>query len=192
MNRRFMLSRLNSKIMTLLVLGIVLLIGGTSAFAANSEEMTRDAKSALDTLYRTTPAAKALGEKAKAVLVFPDIVKGGFIVGGQYGEGVLFVNGQAKEYYNSAAASYGLQVGIQKFGYALFFMNDSDMEYLSNSNGWEIGVGPSVTVVDAGLATSLTTTTARSGVYAFFFEQKGLMAGLALQGAKISKMHPKA
>ena len=79
---------------------------------------------------------------------------------------------------------------MQKFGYALFFLSDDDLKYLKSSGGWEIGVGPSVVVVDEGMARSFTTTTARSGVYAFFFNQKGLMAGLGIQGSKITEIHP--
>ena len=80
-----------------------------------------------------------------------------------------------------------MQAGIQEFGYALFFMNDQDLNYLDKSDGWEIGVGPSITVVDKGFAKSFTTTTSKKGVYAFFFEQRGLMAGIGIQGTKITK-----
>jgi lipid-binding SYLF domain-containing protein len=93
-------------------------------------------------------------------------------------------------YYNTVAASYGLQAGIQEFGYALFFMSDSALQYLNKSDGWEIGVGPSVVIVDAGVAKSLTTTTARKEIYAFIFSQKGLMAGLGLQGTKVTRIDP--
>lgn len=175
------------------LLAIALFVGlAATGLAAPKSEMNAEARAALKDLYNTTPGAKALGEKAKGVLVFPAITKGGFVVGGQYGEGVLFKNDEIAGYYNTTAASFGLQAGLQKFGYALFFMTDSDMKYLSASEGWEIGVGPSITVVDKGIASSLTTTTARAGVFAFFFDQKGLMAGLGLQGTKISEIHPKA
>jgi len=99
-------------------------------------------------------------------------------------------NGETVGYYNTVAASYGLQIGAQTFGYALFFMTDKDLDYLKSSSGWEIGVGPSIVVVDTGVAKSLSTTTARDNVYAFFFDQKGLMAGLGLQGSKITKVNP--
>ena len=112
------------------------------------------------------------------------------MVGGQYGEGALKQGNRTVGYYTSVAASYGLQSGLQKFGYALFFMSPGALDYLSNSEGFEIGVGPSVVVVDEGLAKSLTTTTAQSDIYAFFFNQKGLMAGLGLQGTKITRFHP--
>jgi len=77
----------------------------------------------------------------------------------------------------------------QSFGYVLFLMTDSAVKYLDRSDGWEIGVGPSVVVVDEGIASTLTTTTLKSDVYAFVFDQKGLMAGIGLQGSKITKMH---
>jgi lipid-binding SYLF domain-containing protein len=156
------------------------------AFAGDAFEA--DANAALKTLYESEPAAKMIGEKAKAVLVFPRIVKAGFIVGGQYGEGVLLVHGKLTGHYNSVAASYGLQAGVQAFGYALFLMNDKALQYLDKSDGWEIGVGPSIVIVDKGIAKTLTTTTLKDDVYAFIFDQKGLMAGLGLQGSKITKL----
>ena len=157
--------------------------------AASAAELNRDAAAALQALYEGTPAAKELGAKAKGILVFPSILKAGFIVGGQYGEGALRKGGKTVAYYNTVAASYGLQAGAQSFGYALFFMTDSALKYLDKSDGWEIGTGPSIVIVDEGMARALTTTTAKDDVYAFFFSQKGLMAGLGLQGSKISKIN---
>ena len=109
------------------------------------------------------------------------------MVGAQYGDGALRKKGKTVGYYNSVAASYGLQAGVQKYGYVLFFMTDSAQEYLDKSDGWELGTGPSIVVLDAGTAGGMSTTTARSDVYAFFFDQKGLMAGLGLQGTKVTK-----
>ena len=158
------------------------------AMAASAAEINRDAAAALQTLYEGTPGAKELGAKAKGILVFPSIIKAGFIVGGQYGEGALRKRDKTVAYYNTVAASYGLQAGAQSFGYALFFMTDSALRYLDKSDGWEIGTGPSIVVVDQGKAGALTTTTAQADVYAFFFSQQGLMAGLGLQGSKISRI----
>jgi lipid-binding SYLF domain-containing protein len=158
------------------------------ALAASAAELDRDAQKALGDLYAKSPSAKTMGEKAIGVLVFPGIVKGGFIVGGQYGEGALIKDGKTVAYYNTVAASYGLQAGLQKFGYALFFMTDSALKWLDKSDGWEIGVGPSIVVVDAGAAASMTSTTLQSDIYAFFFDQKGLMAGIGLQGTKITRL----
>jgi lipid-binding SYLF domain-containing protein len=157
--------------------------------AASGAELNREAAAALHTLYERTPGAKEVGAKAKGILVFPSIIKAGFIVGGQYGEGALRKGEKTVAHYNTVAASYGLQAGAQSFGYALFFMTDSALKYLDKSGGWEVGTGPSVVVVDEGMARALTTTTAHSDIYAFFFDQKGLMAGLGLQGSKISRIN---
>ena len=160
------------------------------SLAATAAEINRDVDSALQTLYRTTPAARQVAKVAKGVLVFPHIVKGGLIISGQYGEGALRVGGKTTGYYKTVAASYGLQAGAQTFGYALFFLDNASMGYLKDSNGWEVGVGPNIVIMDEGTARSFSTTTAQSGVYAFFFSQKGLMAGLGIQGSKISQIQP--
>lgn len=170
---------------------IAIIMGSPAqAGAATAAEIDRDVDSALQILYSSSPAAKEISKIAKGILVFPDIIKGGLIIGGQYGKGALREEGKTVGYYNTVAASYGLQAGVQKFGYALFFINQAALDHLKKSKGWEIGVGPSVVVVDAGLAKSLTTTTAKDDIYAFFFDQKGLMAGLGLQGSKISRINP--
>lgn len=158
--------------------------------AGTAVEIDKEVNLALEKLYADSPAAVEFSKVAKGILVFPDIVKGGLIVGGQYGEGALRVDGKTTGYYNTVAASYGLQIGVQKFGYALFLMTDKALEYLKKSEGWEIGVGPSIVVVDKGTAGSMTTTTGKEDIYAFFFDQKGLMAGLGLQGSKITRFQP--
>ena len=163
----------------------------SEANAATAAEINREVAAALQKLYSSNPAAVELQKVARGILVFPEIVKGGFVVGGQYGEGVLQKDGRIAGYYNTIAASFGMQAGVQKFGYALFFLTDSALKYLDKSEGWEIGVGPSIVIVDEGIAGSLTTTTAKDDVYAIFFDQKGLMAGVGLQGSKITRIHPK-
>ena len=175
------------------ILSVIAFAAGTlinlnAARAGSAEEMNQDVKSALKKLYAESTTAKTLGEKAKGILVFPAIAKGGFLVGGQYGEGALLKGGETAGYYNTVQLSYGLQVGLQKYGYALFLMTDSAMEWIDKSDGWEIGVGPTIVVVDTGAASSATTTTLQSEIYAFFFDQKGLMGGLGLQGTKITKI----
>jgi len=169
---------------------IVLTAVSATSFASTAQEIDRDVDKALQELFAKSPEARQLAKMAKGILVFPKIYKAGFIVGGQYGEGALRVNGHSVAYFKSVGASYGLQAGVQSFGYALFFMTDDALKYILNSNGWEIGVGPSIVVVDAGAAKNLTTTTAKKDIYAFIFSQKGLMAGLGLQGTKITPFHP--
>ena len=164
----------------------------SSGLAATAGEISKNAKAALRSLYSSSPAARAVGKNAKAVLVFPSVVKGGFLVGVQRGDGALISHGRTVGYYNTTAASYGLQAGLQKFGYAMFFMNDASLNYLRKSGGWEVGSAPSLVVVDTGMAKSLSSTTLKKGIYVFFFNQKGLMGGLGLQGAKITQYTPSA
>jgi lipid-binding SYLF domain-containing protein len=171
-----------------LVLVMTPSMGARPAHAASAAEINRDANAALAALYEKIPDAKRLAAKAKGILVFPSIAKAGFLYGAQYGEGALRKGNRTVGYYNTVAASYGLQAGVQSFGYAMFFMRDSALEHLEKSGGFEVGSGPSVVVLDEGAAKSMTTTTIQSDVYAFVFSQKGLMAGLGLQGSKISKI----
>jgi len=172
-------------------LALALLIPATAprARAASNDELRRDAAAALQSLYAGNSAAALLRKKAKAVLVFPHMLKAGFLFGGQVGDGVLFKGDRAVGSYNSVAASYGLQAGGQVFGYAMFFMTNDALAYLDSSGGWEIGVGPSVVVVDSGMAKSITSTTLTNDVYAFIFNQKGLMGGIGIQGSKITKLN---
>jgi len=183
-----MMNRMRIQVTALLLAAIVAAVSAPLALAASRQELERDATRALQSLYTNNTAARLLGQKAKAVLVFPNIVKAGFMFGGQMGDGVLIKSGRPIGYYNSLAASYGFQAGIQVFGYALFFMNDGALSYLDKSDGWELGVGPSIVVVDTGVGKSLTSTTITQDVYAFIFDQKGLMAGLGIQGSKITKI----
>ena len=161
-----------------------------AALAASASAISRDARASLSDLYNNTPGARALGDKAVAVLVFPSIVKGGFIIAGQFGDGALLKGGKTVSYYRSLAASYGFQAGVQAFGYVLFFMDDASLQYLNNSDGWELGTGPSLVVLDAGFGKNISTTTLQKGVYAFIFDQKGLMGGVGIQGSKITRINP--
>jgi lipid-binding SYLF domain-containing protein len=189
MNKTFVsqLSRLSRYF--LLVVAIALL-APTGVIAADRSALERSARSAYQKLITKVPAAKALSGDALGVLVFPRITKAGLVIGGQYGDGVLFKGGKVAGYYNTAGASYGLQAGAQKFGYAMFFMNDRALDTLNANDGFEVGVGPSIVVVDEGMGKSLTTKTADNDIYAFIFSQKGLMAGIGLQGNKITKLKP--
>jgi lipid-binding SYLF domain-containing protein len=169
---------------------------GPAAIAADMAKnsaatLNSDGQKALNSLYAKVPAAKAIGGKAAAVLVFPKVTKAGLGVGGQYGEGVLLKGGKPVAYYNTAGVSTGLQIGAQQYGYAMFFMNDTAVKSLDKAEGFEVGVGPSVVVLDEGKAKTMTTTTMDKDVYAFIFGQKGLMAGLGIQGNKITKINPK-
>jgi lipid-binding SYLF domain-containing protein len=187
---------MNLKTLAGFLVGTALALGWQNSMAAEAAksaatELSRDANASLKQLYASVPAAKALGPKAHSILVFPKVTKAGLGVGGQYGEGALLQKGKAVAYYNTAGASVGLQAGAQQFGYALFFMNAKAVAQLDKAEGFEIGVGPTVVLVDEGMAKSITTTTMKDDIYAFIFGQKGLMAGLGIQGNKITKINPK-
>jgi len=181
-----------SQIRRLAAMVLLLVLAGLESapavLAASAAELDRDGARVLQKLYEKNSAARLLGQKAKAILVFPGIIKAGFMFGGQIGEGVLFKGGRPAAYYNTVAASWGLQAGAQKFGYALFFMNDAALAYLDKSDGWEVGVGPSIVVVNEGMGKSMTSTTITQDVYAFIFDQKGLMGGMGVQGSKITQI----
>lgn len=153
-------------------------------------KIEREANATLNTLYAKTPTAKDLSKKAAGILVFPGIMKVGFIGGADYGKGALKVGGRTAGYYNFVAGSFGLQAGAQAYDYVMFFMNRKDLEALNSAKGFEIGVGPTVVALDAGAAKNLTTTTGRADVYSFILSQRGLMGGLNLQGSKISRINP--
>ena len=178
---------MNTSIARRLIVAFCLLLP-LAATAASRSELDASSKRVLDKLLADVPAAKALYARATGVLVFPTITKAGFVVGGQYGEGVLWRGGKPVAYYNTAGASYGLQAGAQQYGYAMFFMNQKSLDSLNAKQGFEVGVGPSVVVVDQGMAKSMTTTTVTEDVYAFVFAQKGLMAGIGIQGNKITRI----
>ncbi|WP_372600042.1 YSC84-related protein [Amphritea sp.] len=159
------------------------------ASAATAEDLDQDSQQALQTLYETQPVAKTLSQNAKAILVFPNIVKAGLVFGGSYGEGELLQGSLIVDYYNSVTGSWGLQIGAQSYGYAIFLMTDSAVKYLKETKGWEVGVGPTLVVVDDGMAKNLSTSSLKDDAYAFIFSQQGLMAGVSIEGTKISRIN---
>jgi lipid-binding SYLF domain-containing protein len=179
-----------------LIVGLALMLltfhvlSPAAAQAASASEIDRDVRATVAKLTKNYPAAKALADKAVGVLVFPSIVKGGFIFAGQFGDGALRKRGKTVAYYRSLAVSYGFQAGIQAYGYVLFFMDNASLQYLDNTAGFELGVGPSLVVLDEGFGKNLSTTTLQKGVYAFIFDQKGLMGGMGIQGTKITRINP--
>jgi lipid-binding SYLF domain-containing protein len=170
-----------------MLMGLVVL-DPVSVAADSAAELNREAQTALSTLYAENPGAKSIGKDAVGILVFPEVTKAVLGIGGQSGEGVLFRAGKPAGYYRTSGASFGLQAGAQKYGYALFYLSQETLKSLDSSNGFEVGVGPSVVLADEGVAQSTTTTTIKDKIYAFIFDQKGAMAALGTQGNKISKI----
>lgn len=184
------MNRIRSNLLSLIfTAGSIISMGMINqASAATAEDLDNDVRQALQTLYNTEKFAEDLSHKAKAVLVFPNIVKAGLIFGGSYGEGELIKDSKVINYYNSVTGSWGLQAGAQSYGYAVFLMTDKAVRYLEETKGWELGVGPTVVMVDEGVATNLSTSTLKDDAYAFIFGQQGLMAGFSIEGTKISRI----
>ncbi len=172
------------------LLALASFLFAAGANAASALQLQSDSKAALERLYTANPKARDLGQKAYAILIFPTVVKVGVImVGGQRGDGVLWEKGQVAGYYNTTSASWGPQVGGQSFSYALFIMTKDDLKGLNNSAGFNLGAAPSLVVSDKGAAGNASLYTLH-GIKAFIFGQQGLMAGLGLQGTKISQYTP--
>jgi lipid-binding SYLF domain-containing protein len=162
-----------------------------NAASVNPRELAADSRSALNRLYRTNPSARRLGAHAQGILVFPEITKGGFMVGGMGGNGALIrPDGTIRDFYQTAGVSYGLQAGIQQYGYALFLMDRSAFDNINRAKGWEVGSSPNLVIVDEGMSANLSNTTMNASTYAFFFNQRGLMGGIGLQGSKITRIQP--
>ena len=159
-----------------------------NAYAATTEDLNKDSNQAMQTLIKGNPLASDIAKRAKAVLIFPNIVKAGLVFGGAYGEGELKKGDVVDSYYNSITASWGLQAGAQSYGYVVFLMNDKAIKYVHKTNGWEIGVGPTVVVVNEGIAKNLSSSTLKDDAYAFIFDQQGLMASVSIEGTKISQI----
>jgi lipid-binding SYLF domain-containing protein len=176
---------------TLLACALLIFFSVTAlgrANAATSVDLDEDSRQALQTLYRTHPLAKSISSSAQAILIFPNVVKAGFVFGGSYGEGELRKGSTVIDYYNTVGGSWGLQIGAQSYSYAIFLMTDKAVNYLKESKGWEIGIGPTVVVVDEGISKNLSTTSLQGDAYAFIYSQQGLMAGISVEGTKITKI----
>jgi lipid-binding SYLF domain-containing protein len=167
----------------------MLLLGTAgTASAATADDLDKDSAQALQALYKARPVAETISKQAKAILVFPKVVKAGLVFGGSYGEGVLMRGAKVTEYFNTVSASWGWQAGAESYAYVVFLMSDKAVQYLEKSKGWEFGVGPSLVVVNEGVAKNLSTSTLKDDAYAFITDQQGLMASLSIEGTKITRI----
>jgi len=129
---------------------VALVLFPLALHAASKEEIDINVEEALAAFYAESPAGKRLAERAAGMLVFPNVIKAGFGIGGEYGEGALLVNGQVLDYSSTASASIGLQFGAQMKAQVILFMTQSALETFRNSDGWEAGVDGSVALVEFG------------------------------------------
>lgn len=177
----------------LLCIGVICLAATTlvtlkDSHAESSAEIDAKVSAALEELYAKEPATRDLAAKSVAIMVFPEIIKAGVLVGGQYGEGSLLVDGETQGYYSIASASYGLQFGGQRYGYAMFILTDAGLQHLKDTQGMELGVGPTIVGGDQGWSRSLGTNDIQGDIAPVFFGQEGIMVGGGVQGSKISRI----
>ncbi|MBX6317663.1 YSC84-related protein [Pigmentiphaga sp.] len=161
---------------------------GDGSPAAKRARIDAGVDEALNRLYSTVQGSRELGNKARGILVFPNVVAAGFIVGGEYGEGALREGGRTTGYYSTASGSFGFQAGAQSKALIFMFMNQAELDRFKSGSGWTAGVDGSVAVVKAGINASIDTNTARAPVVAFAITNAGLMANLSVEGTKISKL----
>jgi lipid-binding SYLF domain-containing protein len=171
-----------------IVFSVFFLLGIASpAIAASNAEINAKSKQALQEFYRHSSAGKQLFQQAKGALIFPEVYKAGFGIGGEYGEGKLVENGRTTGYYSIAAASIGFQLGAQVKTEIILFMTDKALRQFKQSDGWEAGVDGSVAVVTLGAGGEIDTSTIKDPIIGFIFSNKGLMYNLSLEGSKITR-----
>ncbi|WP_246209753.1 YSC84-related protein [Pikeienuella piscinae] len=171
-----------------MIAGLAAFAVAPSASAETAAEIDSNVDFALEKLFATVQGSRELAARARGVLVMPDVIKGGLIIGGSYGEGALRINGQTTGYYSVAAASIGYQIGVQKTSHALFFMTEAALEGFRRASGWELGADAEFTVPGDGISLGIDSTTAKSPIIAFVFAQDGLLAGASLEGAKYTRI----
>ena len=170
------------------LLALLMLLASPSVLPATREVIDAKVREALDTFAEQSPAGAELMKKTSGVLVFPDVVKMGFGIGGEYGEGALLIDGEPVDYYSTAGASFGLQLGAQFKAEIIMFMNDRALSKFRRAKGWEAGVDGSVALATVGTGGSIATSTAQQPIIGFIFSNRGLMYNLTLEGNKITRI----
>lgn len=178
----------NSQFLALLIAGLALL-GPIRGFAASTPaEIDAKVNAALDRLRSEVAGADDVLAKSKGVLVFAGVIKAGLVIAGEGGEGALRINGKTDGYYSIFSGSVGFQAGGQKRDIIMVFLDDAALKNFKASNGWKAGADGTVTLIDTGASGSIDSATLKKPIVAFVVGQKGLMAGVSLDGSKISRL----
>jgi lipid-binding SYLF domain-containing protein len=167
---------------------IVILINGNKAEAASASEIDANVNAAMQRFYNEVSGARDLANRAAGILVFPDVVKAGFGIGGEFGEGALRKGGRTQNYYRLVSGSIGFQFGAQVKTEVILFMSEQALNNFRNSDGWEAGVDGSVALIHLGAGGEVDTNTINKPIIGFIISNKGLMYNLSFEGAKISKI----
>lgn len=177
-----------SKFAGIAVMALAVAFTAPAAVAESATSISAGVSSTLRHFYSHVGGSRELVSKARGVLVFPSIVKAGFGVGGEYGEGELLLGGRSGGYYNSVSASIGFQLGVQERSVVILFMTDEALAQFRNTKGWKVGVDGSVAIITVGAGGSVDTNKLTSPVVGFVLDPKGLMYNLTLEGSKISRI----
>lgn len=156
--------------------------------AAKKQKIDDSVNATLDRLYSTVSGSHELVNKARGVLVFPSVLAAGFVVGGEYGEGALRVNGKTVDYYSTVTGSFGLQIGAQSKAIIFLFMTQEALDKFMRSKGWTAGVDASVALIKVGANGMIDLNTATKPVSAIVMTNQGLMANLSVEGTKVTKL----
>ncbi len=167
---------------------LLLSAGLSSVYAASAVELNANSEATLQIFYEKVDAARELSQKARGMLIFPAVYKAGIGVGAEYGEGVLRISGKTVDYYSTAGASIGFQLGAQKKSIIILFMTMAALEDFRTSQGWEVGVDGSVALIEFGVGKDFDTTNIKDPIIGFVFGNKGLMYNLSLEGSKLTKI----
>ena len=173
---------------SLTLMALSILVSPTQAVADSSEQIEIGVTAALETFKTDVKGGEAFLDKARGVLVFPEIYKGGVVVGGDYGEGALRIGGKTVDYYSSASVSIGLQLGLQRRTVIIVFLEQAALDEFRASTGWKAGVDGSVALVEWGAGASLDTVEIREPIVGFIFGNEGLMFNLNLEGSKYTRL----
>jgi len=174
--------------LSLAVFAAATMLAPTASKAASAEEITADANDTLHSFVRQVGGARELANSAAGILVFPSVVKAGFGVGGEYGEGMLIVNKQIDGYYNMISASFGFQLGVQERAVIIMFMTKAALDAFERRAGWKVGVDGSIAIITLGAGGAIDSDQITQPVIGFVLDQKGLMYNLTLEGSKITKI----
>lgn len=159
-----------------------------SSHAAAAKEIDASADEVMDRFYEQVKDAKEFVQKAKALLIMPNVVKAGLLFGGEYGRGALRINGKTVDYYNVVSGSFGAQIGAEAKDWVIAFMTDEALKKFRESKGWEAGVDGNVALITVGGGNSGSTRNAKGDIIGFVFDVKGLMADVSFKGAKFTKL----
>ena len=168
---------------------LILMYFASMAFSATAKKIDVSVDATLERFNKEIPVADSFRKKAKEVLIFPQVIKAGFGIGGEYGEGAMRIGAKTAEYYSTMAASIGFQLGAQTKSIILVFTKQDALKAFRNSDGWKAGVDGSVALISLGMGDSLDTTNVKDPIVAFVFGQKGLMYNSTLEGSKLNKLH---